>query len=445
VRVIVTAILARAVQDDVVRGDDVAAAVGDTLDRGLERRILERLDLAAVVAHEVVVMVSAGVGGLEARHAVAEVDPLDEPERVHALERSVDARDPDPRPTRARLLVELVRGEAAVLLSEELYHERPRAAASPARVSEARKRDLGPGHGDNDTRSQRRATVGIVRALIVLLATLALAGCGNGEPVFCPPVGEQPEECRPRIAVASFYPLAWATEEVAGASIDDVVNLTPPGAEPHDLELSPGDVETIRDAELVVYIGGGFQPALEDAIEGRDGRSLNLLREGEDPHIWLDPIRFAQAVERIARGVGGAGSAYDEIRELKKLDAEYRRGLRDCDRRVLVTTHAAFGQLARRYGLTELSLAGRSPEVEPSPRELEELIGKVRESGATTVFAEPLVSDRVAETVAREAGATVATLDPVEGLSEERLAAGEDYLSVMRANLAALREALGCR
>jgi zinc transport system substrate-binding protein len=284
-----------------------------------------------------------------------------------------------------------------------------------------------------------------VRALLVLLATLALAGCGNGEPVFCPPVGEQPEECRPRIAVASFYPLAWATEEVAGASIDDVVNLTPPGAEPHDLELSPGDVETIRDAELVVYIGGGFQPALEDAIEGRDGRSLNLLREGEDPHIWLDPIRFAQAVERIARGVGGAGSAYDEIRELKKLDAEYRRGLRDCDRRVLVTTHAAFGQLARRYGLTELSLAGRSPEVEPSPRELEELIGKVRESGATTVFAEPLVSDRVAETVAREAGATVATLDPVEGLSEERLAAGEDYLSVMRANLAALREALGCR
>ena len=128
-----------------------------------------------------------------------------------------------------------------------------------------------------------------------------------------------------------------------------------------------------------------------------------------------------------------------------RLDADYRRGLAVCERRTLVTTHAAFGQLARRYGLTELSLAGRTPEAEPSPRELEDLVETVRDSGATTVFAEPLVSDDVAQTVAREADVTVATLDPIEGLSEEHLAAGEDYVSVMRANLAALREALGCR
>jgi zinc transport system substrate-binding protein len=279
----------------------------------------------------------------------------------------------------------------------------------------------------------------------VLIAIAALAGCGDGERVSCPPVGAQPEECRPRTVVASFYPLAWATERVAGASVDDVVNLTPPGVEPHDIELSPGNVETIRDAELVVYIGGGFQPALEDAIASRDGRALNLLRDREDPHLWLDPIRFAQAVELIAEATGGAGSAYDEIRALKRLDADYRRGLADCQRDVLVTTHAAFGHLAARYGLTQLSLAGRSPESEPSPRELERLIGDVRASGATTVFAEPLVSDEVAETVAREAGVALATLDPLEGLSDERLDAGEDYLSVMRANLAALREALGCR
>ena len=131
--------------------------------------------------------------------------------------------------------------------------------------------------------------------------------------------------------------------------------------------------------------------------------------------------------------------------QLKQLDAEYRRGLADCDRRVLVTTHAAFGQLAARYGLTQLSLAGRSPESEPGPRELETLIDDVRASGATTVFAEPLVSDGLAQTVAREADVEVATLDPIEGLSEERLAAGEDYLSVMRSNLVALRQALGCR
>ena len=154
-------------------------------------------------------------------------------------------------------------------------------------------------------------------------------------------------------------------------------------------------------------------------------------------------MRFSHAVAEVAEELDAVGSA-DLLADLEQLDAEYRRGLADCERDVIVTTHAAFGHLARRYGLTEVSLAGRSPEAEPSPRELEELVEDVRASGATTVFAEPLVSDEVAETVAREADLVVRMLDPVEGLSEERLDAGEDYLTVMRTNLAALREALGC-
>ncbi|HYI74351.1 MAG TPA: metal ABC transporter substrate-binding protein [Gaiellaceae bacterium] len=271
----------------------------------------------------------------------------------------------------------------------------------------------------------------------VLLLVLVLAGCATG----CARGEPDPE----LDVVASVYPLAWAAERVAAGSIDDVVNLTPPGAEPHDVELSPRDVETVRAAELVVYLGGGFQPALEDAVDSRDGRSLDVLEGEEDPHVWLDPVRFTRAIERMARGLGEAGSTADEIRELQDLDIDYRRGLADCDRRVIVTTHAAFGRLARRYGLTELSLAGRSPEAEPSPRELEELVAQVESSGATTIFAEPLVSDEVARTVARESGATLATLDPIEGLSEEQIEAGEDYLTVMRSNLATLREALGCR
>ena len=269
-----------------------------------------------------------------------------------------------------------------------------------------------------------------VRALIFVLLALFASGCAGDDS------GSE------RTVVAAFYPLAWATERVAGVPVD-VMNITPPGAEPHDIELSPSDVETVRDAELVVYVGGGFQPALEDAVEGRDRPSLDVLDAEEDPHIWLDPVRFARAVEEIAQDLAGS-AASTALAELERLDADYQRGLAECDRRVIVTTHAAFGQLARRYGLTELSLAGRSPEAGPSPRELEELIEKVRASGATTVFAEPLVSHALADTVAREAGASVSTLDPVEGLSEERLASGEDYLSVMRSNLAALREALGC-
>jgi zinc transport system substrate-binding protein len=278
-----------------------------------------------------------------------------------------------------------------------------------------------------------------VRLASLALLVVALVGCG--------PEGDDEEPTEPpKIVVAAFYPLAWAAEQVAGDVIEEVVNLTPPGVEPHDLELSPRDVEVIEDAYVVLYVGSGFQPALEDAIAERDGSSYDALSGTRgDPHVWLDPSRFAGIVEEIAEQVGGAGSAYDEIRELKKLDGEYRRGLASCKRRTLVTAHAAFAQLAERYGLTQLSLTGASPEAEPGPRELERLIDDVRASGATTVFAEPLVSDRIAETVAREAGAKLAVLDPLEGLSEERLAAGEDYLSVMRENLAALREALGCR
>lgn len=269
--------------------------------------------------------------------------------------------------------------------------------------------------------------------LLLIVVVLLASGCAGGT------------KKSQRTVVASFYPLAWATELLATDAVDRVVNLTPPGAEPHDIELSPSDVETIRDAELVVYIGGGFQSALEDAVAEREGTSLDVLHGDPDPHIWLDPVRFARSVADIAQALAGIKSAERALRPLQLLDAEYRRGLADCDRRALVTTHAAFGRLAARYGLTQLSLAGRSPESEPGPRELETLIDDVRASGATTVFAEPLVSDGLARTVAREADVEVATLDPIEGLSEERLAAGEDYLSVMRSNLVALRQALGCR
>jgi zinc transport system substrate-binding protein len=272
-----------------------------------------------------------------------------------------------------------------------------------------------------------------VRSAVPLgLCLLAFAGCSDGEPAGRSDV------------VASFYPLAWASERVAGSS-SEVVNLTPPGAEPHDLELTPRDVETIREAALVVFVGGAFQPAVDEAVAGRDDPALDVLGGASDPHVWLDPVRFSTVVEEIAGALGNQSAAEETVRELERVDAEYRRGLAWCERRALVTTHSAFGHLAERYGLMEVSLAGRSPEAEPSPRELERLVDEVRASGATTVFTEPLASDRVAKTVAREAGVGVATLDPLEGLSEERLDAGEDYLSVMRANLVALREALGCR
>jgi zinc transport system substrate-binding protein len=286
------------------------------------------------------------------------------------------------------------------------------------------------------------------------LAVAMLVGCGGSD-----------DGAGNRTVVAAFYPLAWATQEVAPDGVE-VINLTPPGAEPHDLELTARDVERVRDADLVLYLGHGFMPALEDAVEDHP-RAIDLLAGenlrtggdehlGEDsaghapeerridPHVWLDPKHLAGIARTIAGELGDPEAARDVVARLDELDAQLRRGLEDCERREIVTSHAAFGYLADAYGLRQIALTGLAPEAEPSPRALERLVDEVREEGATTVFFETLVSPRLAETVAREAGAETAALDPLEGLGEDAVEAGEDYVSVMRANLAALREGLGC-
>jgi zinc transport system substrate-binding protein len=294
----------------------------------------------------------------------------------------------------------------------------------------------------------RSATVLAAVALVSLLT-----GCGSDA------------VAANRTVVAAFYPLAWAAEEVAGDDVE-VVNLTPPGAEPHDIELTARDVERVREADVVLYLGDGFMPALEEAVDGHDN-AIDLLagqalraggdehgheepesaeyEESErDPHVWLDPTRLAAIAETIADELGDSDAATDVVARLEELDAEFRTGLASCERHEIVTSHAAFGYLADAYGLRQIALTGISPEAEPSPRALEELVEEVKEERATTVFFETLVSSRLAQTVAREAGAETAALDPLEGLGEEELEAGADYVSAMRANLATLRDALGC-
>jgi zinc transport system substrate-binding protein len=162
-----------------------------------------------------------------------------------------------------------------------------------------------------------------------------------------------------------------------------------------------------------------------------------------DPHVWLDPILFTHVVRRIGaalhRPVGPL------VVQLKLLDREYRAGLRHCARKEIVTSHAAFGYLAQRYGLTQVPITGLAPESEPSPQQLAHVVDVVRRTHATTVFFETLVSPRLADTVAREVGARTAVLDPIEGLTPSEQAHGDNYLTAMRSNLAALRKSLGCR
>lgn len=276
-----------------------------------------------------------------------------------------------------------------------------------------------------------------MRIVLILLCAVALAGCAGGE--------EQAAGAG-RTVVASFYPLAFLAEQVAGDGVT-VENLTPPGVEPHDLELPPRDVASLDDADLVLYLGGGFQPAVEDAVEQSGARAVDVLPpDADDTHLWLDPGRFASVARRVSVALTGSeAAAAPTVERLEGLHAEYRAGLADCERRELVVAHEAFGYLADAYGLEQVALAGLSPEAEAAPRDLARAVELIEERGVTTVFVEPLAPPEEVETVAREAHVEVETLDPIEGLTEDAAASGEDYFTLMRANLAKLRKALGCR
>jgi zinc transport system substrate-binding protein len=304
----------------------------------------------------------------------------------------------------------------------------------------------------------------------LLTATVLLAGCGQ---LGAADTGSG------RRAVASFYPLAWVTERVAG---DDwtVENLTQPGQEPHDLTLDVAQTAALEQADLVV-LEEGFQPAVDETAANVDApvldaaSVLDLLpasadehegeteeehaeHEGEeehahgdlDPHFWLDPLMVADFADAVADELGevdpdGAQAYADNAQELRTeledLDRAWTDGLASCERTTTVVSHQAFGYLTR-YGLEFEPIAGLSPDAEATAADLAHLQELITEDGVTTVFSERLVSPKMAETLADDLGVDTAVLDPIEGLSDDT--ADEDYLSLMRQNLAALQQANGC-
>lgn len=299
------------------------------------------------------------------------------------------------------------------------------------------------------------------RLLVPVLAlTLgaALSGCSGDS-----------ADGRPQV-MASFYPLQFVAERIVGDHAQ-VTNLTKPGVEPHDLELNPRQVAKLADSDVVFY-ESGLQPAVDRAIESSgpettlDVASVIELHEGEehegeeheeghehegDPHFWQDPTLLAEVADEftavMAKTDATNAAAYRANNaalqaDLTDLDTEIRTGLSQCRNRTLVVSHDAFGYFGERYDLTVHAIAGLSPDAEPSPKHLGELADLVRAEKITTVFNETLASPRLAKTLADELDITTAVLDPIEGLTSED--ADADYLSLMRANLAAIQKADSC-
>lgn len=324
---------------------------------------------------------------------------------------------------------------------------------------------------------RHRPRLRVVAAVIALVLT----GCGGSDDQATDSSGTSPLQ-----VATAFYPLQYVAERIGGRAVQ-VSSLTPPGTEPHDLELTPRELADLQGEDLVVYLAG-FQPAVDEAVtqmsevpvlDASDGADLDVsypsnTGDGDpgdagdtgdtggqlatdvtgsiDPHFWLDPRRLSSVAAEVADAMTAAAPEHGRLfaqnlhaleRDLAALDAELAEGLSDCASRELVTSHAAFGYLAQRYGLEQVGITGLSPTVEPDPRQLAGIVAFVVDHDVRTVYTETLASPALADTVAAETGARTAVLDPIEGLGDA--SPGSDYLAIMRANLATLREGQPCR
>jgi zinc transport system substrate-binding protein len=313
------------------------------------------------------------------------------------------------------------------------------------------------------------------RRLIPAVATAAVTALGLATLSACSTDSAAAGDTGKFDVVASFYPMAFLAERIGGSHVH-VTSLTQPGQEPHDLEISAKQTAQLQESDAVLYLKN-LQPSVDDAVAQSevktkiDAASLTSLEKhgnevgghaashdhseneelsGLDPHIWLDPVRYAE----VAEGVGKAFEKADPdhaadyrkntaalVKKLDALNTQFKDGLAHTRSKVFLTTHAAFGYLAERYGLTEEAINGLDPESEPSGARVKALEEMARADGVTTVFYETLVSDKTAKTIASDTGLKTDVLDPIEGITDK--SRGKDYFSVQEANLKALQQALG--
>lgn len=332
----------------------------------------------------------------------------------------------------------------------------------------------------------RRLIPATATAAAVSLGLLTLSACGGSSTA-----DDQKNADGKLKVIASFYPMQYLAEQIGGDKVS-VSTLTKPGVEPHDLELKPKQTAELSDAGLILYLKG-LQPAVDEAVRqsgakttvdaatlttmethdteagghehgaeeeagakeeaGHEGHGHDHGAEGAaDPHVWLDPVKYAE----IAKGVGASLEKTDPanaatykkntdalVSKLDGLNTAFKNGLKNTSTKTFITTHAAFGYLAERYGLEQEGISGVAPESEPSPARIKQLQKIAKDDKVSTVFFETLVSDKTANTLATDTGLRTDVLDPLEGITDT--SKGADYLGVMQANLEALKKALGAK
>lgn len=324
------------------------------------------------------------------------------------------------------------------------------------------------------------------KSLLTITALAATAALGIGSFNLAYAAGTEDTSSEKKLNVmASFYPMYDFATKVGGDKVE-VTNMVPAGTEPHDWEPAATDVKNLEEADVFIYNGAGMEHWTEDVLGALDNKELKVveasrgltLLEGKeedeeetedsssdsnasdestdseityDPHVWLNPLNAKAEMENIKNAFVEADpdnkdyyeQNYETYAEkFDQLDKEYKDGLADTKSKDLITSHEAFGYLCQAYGLNQVGIEGLSPDSEPDASRMNEIIKFAKENNVKTIFFEELVSPKVSETIADEIGAKTAVLNPLEGLTDDEISAGEDYFSVMESNLKTIEDAL---
>ncbi|MEO6508871.1 MAG: zinc ABC transporter substrate-binding protein, partial [Patescibacteria group bacterium] len=269
-------------------------------------------------------------------------------------------------------------------------------------------------------------------------------------------------------ATTSFYPLYFFSSQIGGNKVS-VKNITPSGAEPHDYEPTAQDVAFIEKSDLLVLNGGSLEAWGDKIKDNLKGTSVVIITASEgltsqhieeegkyiiDPHVWLDPVKAKKEIQTILNGFVKVDSQNKDyyttnanrlLAQLDALDTKYKNGLMSCGQKDIITSHAAFGYLAKTYGLNQVPISGLSPDAEPSSKQLADVATFAKGHNVKYIFFESLVSPKLSETIANEVGAKTLVLDPIEGVSDGDMKAGKNYLTIMKDNLINLQLALECK
>lgn len=321
--------------------------------------------------------------------------------------------------------------------------------------------------------------LGLKLSAVLLATSFALAGCTGSKTA-----NTTDKKDGDKIKVyASFYPMYDFAKKIGGDKVE-VTNLVPAGTEPHDWEPSAKDLAKISESDILVYSGAGMESWIDKVdqvtkdnklVKVEASKGIDLIKSehhhdeedakeedhedaheehdhGEyDPHVWLAPQNAKIQMKNIKDALVKADPTNKDYYEknfevysqkIDDLDVKFSTSLKDTKSKNIVVSHEAFAYLCKAYGINQVGIEGLSPDSEPDAARMAEVTKFAKENKIKYIFFEELVSPKVSEAIAKEVGAKTAVLNPLEGLSDDQLKAGEDYFSVMESNLKVLLEAL---